>query len=113
MKKTKKRKKNGFFKNKKDNNETEIQEIDKELDKELGEERVEAQRKGIRANSEGEEGVLYRARKIRFYPTKEQRELLNKWFGGNRFIYNQLVANVGNELVIRQLLKKCATLLNR
>lgn len=39
-----------------------------------------------------------RARRIRIHPTKEQREILKRWFGAVRFCYNLLVAanrNVG------------------
>ena len=32
------------------------------------------------------------SRKIRVYPTKEQRIILRKWFGTSRFIYNQVVS---------------------
>ena len=32
--------------------------------------------------------------KIRIYPTKEQKQTLNKWFGVRRFIYNKCLASI-------------------
>lgn len=39
---------------------------------------------------ESDEGLL-RARRIRIHPTVEQRDVLKKWFGVARFVYNQAV----------------------
>ena len=36
--------------------------------------------------------TLIRSRKIRVYPSKEQRDILFKWFGVSRYVYNQTVA---------------------
>lgn len=35
--------------------------------------------------------TILRTRKIRVYPNKEQKHILNKWFGCARFVYNQTV----------------------
>jgi putative transposase len=37
------------------------------------------------------ENTVIKSRKIKIYPTKEQRNLLNKWLGTSRFVYNQTV----------------------
>lgn len=37
------------------------------------------------------ENTVTRSRKIRVYPTKAQKEILNKWFGVARFVYNKTV----------------------
>ena len=37
------------------------------------------------------ENTVQRSRKIRVYPNKEQKYILNKWFGCARFVYNQTV----------------------
>ena len=38
------------------------------------------------------ENTVQRSRKIRVYPNKEQKKILNKWFGASRFAYNKAVA---------------------
>lgn len=35
-----------------------------------------------------QQNITYKTKKVRFYPTKIQREILRKWFGTYRFIYN-------------------------
>ena len=37
------------------------------------------------------ENTVTRSRKIRIYPNKEQRTILDKWFGASRFAYNKTV----------------------
>ena len=37
------------------------------------------------------ENTVQRSRKIRVYPTQEQKEILNNWFGASRFAYNKTV----------------------
>ena len=37
------------------------------------------------------ENTVTRSRKIRVYPNKEQKSILNNWFGASRFAYNQTV----------------------
>lgn len=37
------------------------------------------------------ESTVQRSRKIRVYPTQEQRTILNQWFGCARFVYNKTV----------------------
>ena len=37
------------------------------------------------------ENTVQRSRKIRVYPNKEQRTILNQWFGASRFAYNKTV----------------------
>lgn len=37
------------------------------------------------------ENTVTRSRKIRVYPTKNQRAILSKWFGASRFAYNKTV----------------------
>ena len=37
------------------------------------------------------ENTVQRSRKIRVYPTPEQKNILNNWFGASRFAYNQTV----------------------
>ena len=37
------------------------------------------------------ENTVTRSRKIRVYPTQEQRTILSNWFGASRFAYNQTV----------------------
>jgi len=39
----------------------------------------------------GSESILTRSRKIRFYPTKEQKKLLFRWFGIARYSYNKTI----------------------
>ena len=39
-----------------------------------------------------------KSRRIRIYPTKTQKETLNKWFGCSRYIYNQCVKLVSEEI---------------
>jgi putative transposase len=39
----------------------------------------------------GLESTVVRSRKIRFYPSKEQRRILRRWFGAARFIFNKTV----------------------
>ncbi len=38
------------------------------------------------------ENTVQRSRKIRVYPNKEQKQILNNWFGASRFAYNKAVA---------------------
>ena len=38
------------------------------------------------------ENIVQRSRKIRVYPNKEQKQILNNWFGASRFAYNKAVA---------------------
>ena len=37
------------------------------------------------------ENIVQRSRKIRVYPTQEQKKILNNWFGASRFAYNKTV----------------------
>lgn len=37
------------------------------------------------------ENTVQRSRKIRAYPTQEQKKILNNWFGASRFAYNKTV----------------------
>lgn len=37
------------------------------------------------------ENTVQRSRKIRVYPTQEQKKILNNWFGASRFAYNKTV----------------------
>lgn len=37
------------------------------------------------------ENTVQRSRKIRVYPTQEQKKILNSWFGASRFAYNKTV----------------------
>lgn len=37
------------------------------------------------------ENTVQRSRKIRVYPTQEQKKVLNSWFGASRFAYNKTV----------------------
>lgn len=37
------------------------------------------------------ENTVQRSRKIRVYPTQEQKKVLNNWFGASRFAYNKTV----------------------
>lgn len=37
------------------------------------------------------ENTVQRSRKIRAYPTQEQKKILNSWFGASRFAYNKTV----------------------
>jgi putative transposase len=34
------------------------------------------------------------AQKIRIYPTPHQREIIKKWFGGSRYVYNRVVEHI-------------------
>ena len=45
------------------------------------------------ANSDGLDlvGVQFKSRRVRIYPTKEQRSLLRKWFGVQRLVYNRAI----------------------
>ena len=36
-------------------------------------------------------GVQFKSRRVRIYPTKEQRTLLRKWFGVQRMVYNRAI----------------------
>lgn len=38
------------------------------------------------------ENILIKSRKIRFYPNKEQKKILFRWFGTARYTYNQTVS---------------------
>lgn len=40
------------------------------------------------------ENTLIRSRKIRFYPNKDQKRILFKWFGTSRYVYNQTVSHL-------------------
>lgn len=40
------------------------------------------------------ENTLIKSRKIRFYPNKEQKRILFKWFGTSRYVYNQTVSDL-------------------
>ncbi len=48
--------------------------------------------KFIHAGKWEEEGI--RSRKIRIYPTKQQKQLLRQWMGTRRFVYNRVLAAV-------------------
>ena len=37
------------------------------------------------------EGTVTRSKRIRIYPTQEQKVILNRWFGGSRWFYNQAI----------------------
>lgn len=53
-----------------------------------------------------------RSRRIKIYPTREQREGLNSWFGAVRFCYNLLVAkfkNVGQGNINLETLRQVIT----
>lgn len=63
----------------------------------LKQERVKVERckKKIKVEKEAtasEPEPIIRARKIRVYPTLEQRKVINKWFDSARFVYNHCVA---------------------
>lgn len=36
-------------------------------------------------------GIQFKSRRVRIYPTKEQRSLLRKWFGVQRLVYNNAI----------------------
>lgn len=40
------------------------------------------------------ENILIKSRKIRFYPNKEQKKILFRWFGTARYTYNQTVSRL-------------------
>ncbi len=43
------------------------------------------------AESMDSEDILRKAKRIRIYPTSEQKRILSQWFGTSRFVYNQTV----------------------
>ena len=49
-------------------------------------------KKAKKDEEEAEEVTVIRARKIRVYPTIDQRKVINKWFDSARFVYNHCVA---------------------
>ena len=51
----------------------------------------------------------FKTRRIRIYPTKEQRTLLRRWFGVQRLVYNQAVQHYKDkEFGIRNWMKLCS-----
>ncbi len=56
------------------------------------------------------QGDLTRSFKVRFYPSKENKEIFSKWFGGSRKIWNSLVSNSKTDkLNLKELRKKYTT----
>ncbi len=56
-------------------------------------------------------GDLTRSFKVRFYPSKENKEIFSNWFGGSRKIWNNLVSNskTDNTLNIKTLRENYTT----
>ena len=42
------------------------------------------------------EGEGIRAKKIRLYPTVEQKKILRNWMGARRYVYNKVLASINN-----------------
>ena len=63
-----------------------------------------------KARPDDEEVTITRTRKIRVYPTTEQKTKLNEWFGAVRFIYNRCVAEFpeAHKKVSRKQLRSCS-----
>ncbi len=47
----------------------------------------------------GKENIKYKTRRIRFYPTKEQKIYFNKCFGTTRYIYNKIIEFFKNKYI--------------
>ena len=47
-----------------------------------------------KTSTKTEKKTLIKTRRIRIYPTREQKQTLNKWFGAARWTYNQCVAGI-------------------
>ena len=62
--------------------------------------------KPSRAECTGLDGIQIKHRKIRIYPTKEQRTILRKWFGVQRLVYNQAIQHYNDkEFDVRNWMK--------
>jgi len=46
---------------------------------------------------EWEQEDILRTRKVRFYPTTEQRKTLRQWMGARRYVYNKVLHKIKNE----------------
>ena len=54
-----------------------------------------------------------KTRKIRIYPTKEQKTILRKWFGVQRLVYNQAIQHYNDkEFDVRNWMKLCPIVLS-
>lgn len=54
-----------------------------------------------------------KTRKIRIYPTKEQRTILRRWFGVQRLVYNQAIQHYNDkEFEVRHWMKLCPIVLS-
>ena len=42
-------------------------------------------------------GVQFKSRRVRIYPTKEQRNLLRRWFGVQRLVYNRAIEHYNDK----------------
>ena len=62
--------------------------------------------KSARAEGMDLVGVQFKSRRIRIYPTKEQRNLLRRWFGVQRLVYNKAIERYNDkEFEIRNWMK--------
>ena len=62
--------------------------------------------KSARADGMDLVGVQFKSRRIRIYPTKEQRNLLRRWFGVQRLVYNKAIERYNDkEFEIRNWMK--------
>ena len=49
-----------------------------------------------------EDAIITVTRKVRFYPNKPQRELLNKCFGAHRYFYNRTIERINNKIKLNK-----------